>query len=172
MKSSLSGLFLAICLLLNHSLMAQSSNRSVFLKIEGLVERPLTLSIDSLRRLPAQTGGPVSIVSTSGQVRKTIVSFRGVLLRDLLAKVRIQMPNQKEKGKYYIVAQATDGYTAVFAHNELFNNPTGNQVFVLFEENGKPIADDGAFVLLTTDDTITGARHVKWLSRIDVRKVE
>ncbi len=104
-------------------------------------------------------------VSSSRQVCRKIQSFRGVLLHDLLVKARITMPNQKEKGKYYIVAQATDGYTGVFAHNELFNNQTGNQVVVLFEEDGKPIVDDGAFVLLTADDTVSGARHVKWLNR-------
>jgi DMSO/TMAO reductase YedYZ molybdopterin-dependent catalytic subunit len=142
------------------------------IRIAGLVDRPLMVTMDTLRTIPIQTGGPINIVSTSGQVRRTIQSFRGVLLRDLLDKAHIQMPDQKQKGKYYVVAQATDGYTAVFAHNELFNNPTGRQVFVLFEEDGKPIGDDGAFVLLTADDTVTGARHVKWLNRIDVRKVE
>ena len=152
--------------------LAQTPKRSETLTISGLVEHPLTLSIDSLRALPLQSGGPINIVGSSGQVRKTFQSFRGVLLRDLLDKVRIQMPNQKDKGKYYIVARATDGYTAIFSHNELFNNPTGKQVIVLIEENGQPIADDGAFVLLTADDIITGARHVKWLSQIEVRKVE
>lgn len=150
--------------------LAQKTSEKVL--ITGLVERPLTITLDTLRTMPAQTGGPINIVSTSGQVRRRIQSFRGVLLRDLLDKAHIQMPNQKEKGKYYIVAQATDGYTAVFAYNELFNNPTGKQVFILFEEDSKPIADDGAFVLLTADDTVTGARHVKWLNRIDIRKVD
>jgi DMSO/TMAO reductase YedYZ molybdopterin-dependent catalytic subunit len=145
---------------------------SVTLQLTGLVDRPLTLTIDSLRAMTAQTGGPVDIVSSSGQVRKTIRSFRGVLLRDLLDKARIQLPNQKDKGKYYVVVRGTDGYTAVFSHNELFNNPTGKQVFVLYTENDQPITTDGAFVLLTTDDVVTGARHVKWLNRIEVRKVE
>lgn len=101
-----------------------------------------------------------------------ITSFRAVLLRDLLDRAGVDLVNPKEKGRYYIVTRATDGYTAVFAYNELVNNPTGQQVFVLFDENGKPITDDGAFVLLTANDTVTGARHVKWLNTIDVRKVE
>lgn len=145
---------------------------STSITISGLVDKPVTLTLDSLRRMPAQTGGPVRIIGSSGQVRRTVQSFRGVLLRDLLNRAGIQMANPKEKGKYYVVARATDGYTALFAHNELFNNPTGNGVFVLYEENGKPIADDGAFVLIVTSDTVTGARHVKWLSRIEVRKVD
>lgn len=145
---------------------------SATLELSGLVDRPTTLTIDSLRAMPVQTGGPVDIVSSSGQVRKAIRSFRGVVLLDLLNKAKIQLPNQKEKGRYYIVARGTDGYAAVFAHNELFNNPTGGQVFVLYAENDQPITTDGAFVLLTADDVVTGARHVKWLNRIEVRKVD
>lgn len=160
------------CYLMTTSFCTLAQNQSSRIELAGLVDHPLTLSVDSLRAMTSQTGGPVDIVSSSGQVRKTIRSFRGVLLRDLLDKARIQLPNQKEKGKYYIVARGTDGYAAIFAYNELFNNPTGKQVFVLYAENDQPIAADGAFVLLTTDDIITGARHVKWLNRIEVRKVE
>ncbi len=152
------------------SLLAQ--NQSTQIKLTGLVSRPLTVTIDSLRQLPQKAGGPINIVGSTGQVRRVIKSFKGVLLRDLLDRAGVALSNPKEKGKYYVVARATDGYTAVFAYNELINNPTGQQTFVLFEENGKPITDDGAFVLITSDDTVTGARHVKWLNQIEVRKVE
>jgi len=116
---------------------AQAQQPSAIVELSGLVDRPMTLTIDSLRAMTAQTGGPVDIVSSSGQVRKTIRSYRGVLLCDLLDKARVQLPNQKEKGKYYIVARGTDGYAAVFAHNELFNNPTGKQVFVLYAHHDR-----------------------------------
>ncbi len=165
--------FRLICcwlILASSSVLAQHASARI--ELTGLVDRPLVLTIDSLRAMTAQTGGPVAIISSSGQVRQTIQSFRGVLLRDLLEHARIQLPIPKEKGKFYIVARGTDGYTAVFAHNELFNSPTGRQVFVLYAEDGQPITTDGAFVLLTTSDLVTGARHVKWLNRIEVRKVE
>lgn len=165
-------LLLIGCYLSTASFGTVAQTQSSQIELTGLIDRPTILTVDSLRAMPVQTGGPVNIVSSSGQVRKTIQSFRGVLLRDLLDKARIQLLNQKEKGKYYVVVRGTDGYAAVFAHNELFNNPTGKQVFVLYAENDQPIVADGAFVLLTTDDTVTGARHVKWLNRIEVRKVE
>lgn len=117
-------------------------------------------------------GGPLKIIGSNGSVRKEFSSFKGVLLRDVLDAARIQMASPKDKGKYYIVARATDGYTAVFAHNELFNNPTGQQVFILFDVNGSPIKEDGAFVLVASTDSVTGARHVKWLNRITVQKVD
>lgn len=127
----------------------------------GVLFQPLTLTIDSLRAMTAQTGSPVDIVSSSGKGRKTIWSFRGVLLRELIDKAHIQLPNKNEKGKHYILVRGTDGYAAVFAHNELFNNPTGKQVFVLHAEDDQPIITDGSFVLLTTNDLVTGVRHVK-----------
>ncbi len=152
------------------SLIAQ--NQSDQINLTGLVKHPLSLTIDSLRQLPLKTGGPINIVGSTGQIRRVITSFRGVLLRDLLDRAGVDMVIPKEKGKYFVIARATDGYTAVFAYSELVNNPTGQQTFILFEENGKLIADDGAFVLLTANDTVTGARHVKWLAQIEVRKVE
>ena len=149
-----------------------AQGQSSRIDLTGLVKQPLSLTVDSLRQLPVKTGGPINIVGSTGQVRHVITSFRGVLLRDLLDQAGVALVNPKEKGTYYVVVRATDGYTAVFAYNELVNSPTGQHTFVLFEENGKPIADDDAFVLLTATDTVTGARHVKWLDRIDVRKVD
>ena len=64
-----------------------------------------------------------------------------------------------------------DGYTAIFSYHEIFNNPTGDKILVLFEENGMPIDKDGAFVLISATDKITGARHVKWLKTIEVKKI-
>ncbi len=163
-------LFTTLLLLLSFGpLLAQQSDH---IEISGLVDKPGTLSLADLQKLPVHTGGPLKIIGSTGSVRKEFSSFKGVLLRDLLDAAHIQMTSPKDKGKYYIVARATDGYTVVFAHNELFNNPTGQQVFVLFSENESPIVADGAFVLVVTNDTVTGARHVKWLNRIEVRKVD
>lgn len=147
--------------------------QSETLEIRGLVEKPQTWRVENLKNFPVQEGRDFNIVSASGQVRYTLESYRGVRLTELLNAAVVRLPNQKEKGKYFVVATATDGYTAVFSHNDLFNNPTGEGVLVLFEENGKPIpAAQGAFVLVSLTDKISGARHVKWLKTIDVRKVD
>lgn len=147
--------------------------QSETLEIRGLVEKPQTLTVESFKKYPVQEGRDFKVVSASGQVRYTLESYRGVRLTDLLDAAVVQLPNQREKGRYFVVATATDGYTAIFSHNDLFNNPTGEGVLVLFQENGKPIpAAQGAFVLISLTDKISGARHVKWLKTIDVRKVE
>ncbi len=42
---------------------------------------------------------------------------------------------------------------------------------MIFEENGQPIDKDGAFVVFCATDKVTGARHVKWVSGIEVSKM-
>ena len=141
------------------------------LTIPGQVNQTLVLAVSDLEAFSAKTGGPVPIISASGETRRIIGTFRAVLLRDLLDRAGIQMANQKEKGRYYVVARATDGYTALFSHNELYNNPTGQQTYVLYAIDGKPIEKEGPFMLLVTNDLISGARHVKWLTSVAIQKV-
>lgn len=150
---------------------AKAQSTSETLSISGLVENPLTLKINDLQQMKVIEGTDFKIISTSGETRKTFKTYKGILLKDLLNKAKINLQNPKEKGKLYFVATATDGYTAIFSYHEIFNNPTGDKVLVLFEENGMPIEKDGAFVLISATDKITGARHVKWLVTIEVKKI-
>ena len=148
---------------------AQSNSET--LSISGIVENPLTLKVEDLSKMKVIEGADFKVVSTSGEIRKEFKTYKAVLLKDLLDKAKINLQNPKEKGKLYFVATATDGYTAIFSYHEIFNNPAGDNVLVVFEVNGKPIDKDGAFVLISTIDKITGARHVKWLKNIEVRKI-
>lgn len=160
--------FLPALLLLANAAFGQVSES---VRLLGSVEKPMTLTAESLQKRKHETRTDFQVVSSSGEVRKTIASLRGVLLRDVLNEAKITLTAPKDKGRYVIVATATDGYTATFAHNELFNNPTGDHVLLVFEENGKPIEKDGAIVLICAADKITGARHVKWLKTIEVRRL-
>lgn len=163
-----------LCTLLLASLLLSqgfAQQRSPQVEITGLVEYSLTITAEVLQGYKIYEKQNVKIVSSGGEVRKEFKTLKGVRLKDLLEKAKIQMASPKEKGKLYIVAQATDGYAAIFSHNELFNNPSGEDVLLVFEENGQPINEDGALVLMSLSDTITGARHVKWLKTIEVRKL-
>ncbi len=166
MKNLILSIFLCILYI---NINAQSTSET--LSIAGLVENPLTLKINDLQQMKIVEGTDFKVISTSGETRKEFETHKGILLKDLLDKAKISLQNPKEKGKLYFVATATDGYTAVFSYHEIFNNPTGDKVLVLFEENGKPIDKDGAFVLISATDKITGARHVKWLKTIEVKKI-
>ena len=166
MKSLLLPILLLICFI---TVKAQYISET--LSIAGFVENPIILKINDLQQMKIIEGTDFKVISTSGETRKTFKTYKGVLLKDLLDKAKITLQNPKEKGKLYFVATATDGYTAIFSYHEIFNNLTGDNVLVLFEENGKAIDKDGAFVLISVSDKITGARHVKWLAKIEIRKI-
>ena len=136
--------------------------------IAGKVEHELTLTLDDLKTLPVVSGKNFKVISTSGDIRKEFKTYQGVLLTNILDKAQIKVNNPKAKGKLIVLVKATDNYTTAFSYHELFNNPTGEQVLVLFEIDNRPIAKDGPFLLISATDKITGARHVKWLSEIQV----
>lgn len=150
---------------------AKAQSTSETLSIAGLVGNPLTLKINDLQQMKIVEGTNFKVISTSGETRKTFKTYKGILWKDILDKAKISLQNPKEKGKLYFVATATDEYTAIFSYHEIFNNPLGNKILVLFEENGMPIDKDGAFVLISAMDKITGAKHVKWLKTIEVKKI-
>ncbi|MEO9004236.1 MAG: hypothetical protein ABI288_05850, partial [Ginsengibacter sp.] len=73
---------------------------------------------------------------------------------------------------FYIVARASDGYKATFSWAEIFNNPTGENTYIIFEENDKPILKKGAMMLNCNNDIKTGPRHVSWLKSVEVNRVD
>ena len=71
-----------------------------------------------------------------------------------------------------MVATATDGYVAVFSWAELFNTSIGAGVLIAFERDGQPLRDgEGNIALVSLADERPGIRHVKWLSRIEVKRL-
>lgn len=140
-------------------------------QVTGDVEHPLTLTVDSLKKMNVVTIENFVVVCQSGANMKEDKTCKGVLLKDILEKAVIRQENHKDRN-FYIVARATDNYKATFSWAEIFNNPTGENVYVLFEENGKPIRAEGDMILICRNDIKTGPRHVYWLKSIEVNRVE
>lgn len=138
--------------------------------VKGEVEFPLEINVDSLKKMNVVILKDLKIVCQSGEVKKDDKISKGVLLKDILEKAKIIQNGHKDRN-FYIVARASDDYKATFSWAEIFNNPTGQNVYVLFEENGKPIKD-GDMILISANDIKTGPRHVKWLKSIEVYKVK
>ncbi|OXA82508.1 Oxidoreductase molybdopterin binding domain-containing protein [Flavobacterium aquidurense] len=140
------------------------------IEIKGEVEFPLQLSIDSLRKMKVATISNFKIIGQNGDIKKDDKISKGVLLKDILEKAKIKQNGHKDRN-FYIVARASDDYKATFSWAEIFNNPTGENTYVLFEENGKPVKN-GEMVLICKNDIKTGPRHVYWLKSIEVYKVK
>ena len=140
------------------------------IEVKGDIEFPLQLSVDSLRKMKVVTLNDFKVVCQSGETKKVDASCKGVLLKDILEKAKIKQNGHKDRN-FYIVARASDDYKATFSWAEIFNNPTGQNTYVLFEENGKPIKN-GEMILICKNDIKTGPRHVYWLKSIEVNKVK
>ncbi|WP_165763233.1 molybdopterin-dependent oxidoreductase [Flavobacterium sp. AJR] len=140
------------------------------IEVKGEVEFPLQLTVDSLRKMKVVTINDFKVVCQSGEVKKDDKTCKGVLLKDILEKAKIKQSGHKDRN-FYIVARASDGYMATFSWAEIFNNPTGENAYVLFEENGKPVKN-GEMITICKNDIKTGPRHVSWLKSIEVYKVK
>ena len=140
------------------------------IEVKGDVEFPLELSVDSLRKMKVVTLNDFKVVCQSGEIKKDDKVCKGVLLKDILEKAKIKQNGHKDRN-FYIVARASDDYKATCSWAEIFNNPTGENTYVLFEENGKPVKN-GEMILICKNDIKTGPRHVYWLKSIEVYKVK
>ena len=138
----------------------EKSSVSTQLAVGGEVQHALTLSVEALREI--------------GKRREFVKlgAYGGVRLVDVLEEADIRRDSPRALRRTYVVATATDGYQGVFSWGELYNSPIGRGVLVAVERDGVPLRDgEGRFALVSTADDKPGPRHVKWLSRIEVRRV-
>ncbi len=145
---------------------AQFATRS--LRVPGNVERPLTLSLDDLKRLPVQRVEDRRTVGGPGSATETVRRYTGCLLRDVLDAAGLTEKNRRDLRKSYVVA--SDDYRVMFSWGELYNSPLGDGVLVVYEVDGTPLPDgEGRIALQSLKDARPGPRHVKRLARVDVR---
>lgn len=151
---------------------AAPSDVTQAITLSGAVEHKLVLKVDDLRQLPLQHVARLVLTGKDGAPKGELSNVTGVLLRDLLDKAVLAAPGHNDAKRLFIVATASDSYQALFSWGEIFNSPAGDGVLVFFELDGKPLGDDqGRIAMISSKDTRTGPRHVKWLRSIDVRKV-
>jgi hypothetical protein len=140
--------------------------------IEGLVKQQLVVNLTGLATYRTYSIDSVIIMSHLMQKKYTMKKLKGVLLKDILDKAGIQSPTPKSLSEYYIVCVASDNYKVVFSWNEIFNTKTGDSIYVLVEQDGKPASSgDDRIALISTSDLATGRRYVKWLKKIIVERV-
>jgi hypothetical protein len=140
--------------------------------VSGAVEHTLVLSVDDLRQFPQQQISEVTLQRQSGADAGKLDKLKGVLLRDILQKAAVVSKDHNDVKKIAVIAGASDGYKVVFSWSEIFNSPLGDGIIVFFERDGAPLAgSEGRIAMISTRDTRTGPRHVKWLQTITVTKI-
>jgi len=145
------------------------------LSVGGNVESSLTLDIASLQRFPVQRvedARQLRMGGTAAKDSEQVRRYSGVLLRDVVAAAKPVERARHDLRRSIVVVTAADGYVAVFSWAELFLSPIGDGALVVFERDGAPLAaSEGPLALVSLRDTQPGPRHIKWLARIDVRRV-
>ncbi|MBO9672254.1 MAG: molybdopterin-binding protein [Sphingobacteriaceae bacterium] len=140
--------------------------------IEGKVKKPLTITLNNLSVYKSVNLDSMTIFNHLMQRKSTIRNIKGVLLKDILARVEIDAASPKILSEYYLVFTAIDNYKVVYSWNEIFNSPTGNQLMVLSSYDTEP-AKTGKrnIAVITPSDFATGRRFIKGLSKISILQV-
>jgi DMSO/TMAO reductase YedYZ molybdopterin-dependent catalytic subunit len=137
----------------------------VALLVKGAVKQELHLSAADLK---AMTRVKVSAKDHDGVARE----YEGVALQALLAKAGAPLSGDL-RGKnmtLVVIAEAGDGYRAVFSLAELDADFANAQVLVADSEDGKPLdAQHGPLRLVVPGDKRQG-RWVRMLKTISVQK--
>ncbi len=133
------------------------------LTVCGISASTATLSPSDLAKLPRRT------VKTADH--GTPVTFEGVLLSDVLAKVRTPTGEafNKTVASYYVTAEAHDGYRAVFSWAEVDPSFTDRKVYVATKRDGKPFsAKDGLYELIVPGEK----RQSRWVRQLKLLRIE
>ncbi len=133
------------------------------LVVQGLGGTSATLSLADLAQLPQHT------VTTTGHGAP--VTFQGVLLADVLAKVALPLGEKfhHTAASYYLAVEAQDGYQAVFAWAELDPSFMDHAVYLVTSRDGQPLpARDGPFQLVAPGEK----RAARWVRQVTLLRVE
>ncbi len=130
------------------------------LRIEGLVEKPYSLSMKELQEMKDKTefvtleciGNPVGGDAIGNAL------WDGVTLRKIIEKA---VP---KKGIVKTVFYAGDGYTDSIPYSLSLSD----DVFLAFAMNGEPLPGQHGYPLRAIVPGIYGMKNVKWLSKIEL----
>jgi hypothetical protein len=133
------------------------------LAVQGIGDTSATLSVSDLSKLPQQT---VKVTDHG-----TPVTFQGVLLSDVVSKVSGPTGEtfNKTVASYYLIAEAHDGYKAVFTWAEIDPTFTDRRVYVVTKREGNPLtAKDGPYELIVPGER----RFSRWVRQLKLLRVE
>lgn len=130
------------------------------LAVKGKVERPYSLVMDELRRLPAVTK-PHTLMCISNEIGGDLISnavWTGVALKTLLERAKVQPGARK------LILRGRDGYSDSFPLTVALRDGT----IVAYEMNGKPLERQHGFPARALVMGLYGIKNVKWLSELEV----
>lgn len=140
--------------------------------IRGAVLQSKTYRLADLEALPAQSIPDMVISNHKGDALHTLRGLKGIPVKRLLDSIRLDHSTPRDLNTFAFICRASDGYAVLFSWNELYNTPVGDGVFILTQSDGRGIREMGNRILLVSQaDRMTGRRHVKGLSSIEVTRL-
>lgn len=138
--------------------------------VKGNIDKALTVSNSTIDSLTAVNLGDVTTVNHLGEVKSVRKNVKAVLLKNILAGVKLNVAKPGDLASCYFVAAGSDGHKFVLSYNEVFN---GSNVYVITESNGQSwqsIQDRIALLILL--EPHKGHIAMKGLEKLSVEKVE
>lgn len=141
-------------------------------KVTGKIKKETAFSLSDLQSFESKKIADVVITNHLGEVKGASKNLKGVLLKDILAKIEFDAESPKLLSEFYLTCIASDGYKAVFSWNEIFNTATGDNLYLITSKDGKELKDmEDRILIISTTDFKTGRRNVKGLTKIVVERV-
>lgn len=166
-------LSLLLLFVVSMSVWGQKSETTTEFVVSGLVKKELKFTVTDIEKHPSKPIGDVVITNHMGEPRGTAKQLKGILVKELLDDMELQEESPKRFSEFYLTFVAIDNYKVVYSWNEIFNSPTGDQLFVITSRDGKDIKDmPESILILTPTDFKTGRRHINGLSKILVERVK
>lgn len=167
-------MLLFLVLMLLQGLSAQGTPKATdSFVITGDIQEERIVTLENIESLTARAIDDLVITNHRGEARSTATGLYGIPIKELLQYVELKAESPKEFSAFYFVFTALDGYTVVYSWNELFNNPMGNEVYVVTQRDGKTLREmEERILILNPSDLKTGRRHIKALHQITVRRAE
>ena len=130
------------------------------LAVKGLVDNPLTLTYDEIRRMPSvEEYATLECVSNKigGDLISTAI-WKGIKLKDLLAKAKVK------SGAKYIAFRCTDGYdVGIPLENGLMDG-----TILAYDMNLAPLTAKHGFPVRAIVPGLYGMMNPKWITEIEL----
>lgn len=177
----------------NHAPIPEINPATYRLKVTGMIDHPLSLSLDDLRLFEEKT--VIATLQCAGNRRDELLKlgeipeetpwgseaisnaeWRGVLLRDVLAKAGI-LPDAEHVAFIGLdkVEEEKDGHEKTgqpfgFGASVTVDKVQNGDVLLAYEMNGEPLAPEHGFPLRVIVPGYISARSVKWIGEIVLQK--
>jgi DMSO/TMAO reductase YedYZ molybdopterin-dependent catalytic subunit len=134
------------------------------LKLTGMVDKELTLTLADLKALPSITR-PSTLMCISNEVGGNLIGtseWTGVKLKDILAMAGVK------EGATELILKAADNYSDSFKLDAAMRDGT----IVAYLQNGEPLTVDHGFPARVLVPGIYGMKNAKWIVEIELSDQE